>query len=57
MKLKSFLTILLAVSTAAHSLAARNHDKVAALENPVPVSLVKNVTGFYGERMLSLIHI
>ena len=51
MKLKSFLTILLAVSTAAHSLAARNHDKVAALENPVPVSLVKNVTGFYGERM------
>ena len=31
MKLKSFLTILLAVSTAAHSLAARNHDKVAAL--------------------------
>ena len=51
MKLKSFLTILLAVSTATHSLAARNHDKVAALENPVPVSLVKNVTGFYGERM------
>ena len=51
MKLKSFLTILLAASTAAHSLAARNHDKVAALENPVPVSLVKNVTGFYGERM------
>ena len=32
MKLKSFLTILLAVSTATHSLAARNHDKVAALE-------------------------
>lgn len=51
MKLKSFLTILLAASTAAHSLAARNHDKVAALENPVPVSLVKNITGFYGERM------
>ena len=46
MKLRSFVTILLAGSMAAPSLAARSHDKVAALENPVPVSSVKNITGF-----------
>ena len=51
MKLRSFVTILLAGSMAAPSLAARSHDKVAALENPVPVSSVKNITGFYGDRM------
>ena len=39
MKLRSFVTILLAGSMAAPSLAARSHDKVAALENPVPVSM------------------
>ena len=32
-------------------LNARSHDKVVLLENPVPVSSVKNITGFYGGRM------
>ena len=32
-------------------LIARSHDKVVLLENPVPVSSVKNITGFYGGRM------
>ena len=32
-------------------LNARSHDTVVLLENPVPVSSVKNITGFYGGRM------
>ena len=31
--------------------SAKTHDQVGRLETPVPVSSVRNITGFYGDRM------
>lgn len=50
MKNKTFWIVLLACITPS-LLGAQTHDKVGLLENPVPMSSVKNITGFFGHRM------
>lgn len=51
MKNKTFLAALLSSCLTTAMLSAQNHDKVGLLEKPVPVSTVKNITGFFGHRM------
>lgn len=50
MKSKTFLVVLLSCITVS-VLKAQTHDKIGLLEKPVPVSSVKNITGFLGYRM------
>lgn len=43
--------VLLSLCISATPLRAQNEDRVELLEKPVPVSTVKNITGFFGYRM------
>lgn len=44
-------TILLSSCMSVAMVCAQTHDKIGLLETPVPVSTVKNITGFFGHRM------
>lgn len=43
--------ILISSCMATSVAGAQTHDRVGLLETPVPISTVKNVTGFFGHRM------
>ena len=49
--MKTKIIAILLFTNLITSLNAQNHDKVGLLEKPVPVSSVKNITGFFGHRM------
>ena len=51
MKKRKLIASLFALCLAATTLFAQDHDKVKLKEYPVTISSVKNITGFFGQRM------
>lgn len=51
MKKKELSKLLLFFILSAQSIFAQKHDGISLLEKPVPISTVKEITGFFGERM------
>lgn len=51
MKKKNLTKLLLFLILSGQSVFAQKHDDISLLEKPVPISSVKNITGFFGERM------
>ena len=49
--MKTKIIAILVFASLMTKLNAQNHDKVGLLEKPVPVSSVRNITGFFGHRM------
>lgn len=51
MKKKNLTTLSLLIVLSIQSMSAQKHDDISLLEKPVPISTVKGITGFFGERM------
>ena len=51
MKKKNLATLSLLIVLSIQSMSAQKHDDISLLEKPVPISTVKGITGFFGERM------